>query len=48
MDIVDKATEFIYKYATYKDKEKLRARVQKHYEYKTCRIFLDKDGEVCS
>lgn len=44
--MLDKVTEFIYKYATYKDKEVLRARIQKHIEYKTCKIILDKDDSV--
>lgn len=38
---------FINHYAHYADEEKLRERVQKHIAFKTCKILLDKDGNVC-
>lgn len=44
--IAEKAAEFVYRYATYKDIGKLRARIQKHVEYKTCKIVLHQDGSV--
>jgi hypothetical protein len=40
--------EFIYAYSTYKDKEKLRDRIQRHIAFKTCKVVLDKDGFVCA
>ena len=40
--------EFLWHYHQKYDKEELRTRVQKHIEYKTCRIILDKDGFVCA
>jgi hypothetical protein len=48
MDLADKITDFILKYATYKEKEELRERVQKHLEYKTCKVVLDQDGCICA
>jgi len=46
--MTDDPTEFIYRYATYRDKEKLRARVEAHIKYKTCKILFDKTGMVCA
>lgn len=48
MILTDSPTEFIYHYASYKDKDKLRERIQKHLEYKTCKILLDEAGFVCA
>lgn len=45
---VDKATDLVYDNSTYVNKEELRERIKKHYEYKTCKIVLDKDAEVCA
>jgi hypothetical protein len=44
--IIDKATDFIYENAPFKNKDKLRARIQKHLSYKTCRIFIDSANMV--
>ena len=46
IELVDQVTDFIYERAPYKDKEELRARVQKHIEYKTGRILVDGNGMV--
>lgn len=40
--------EFVMHYATYKDKEELRERIQKHIEYKTCFILFDETDYVCA
>lgn len=40
--------EFLYHYSTYVDKEKLRARIQKHFEFKTCLILYDTHDLVCA
>ena len=48
MGIAHEAAIFIFRYATYKDEEDLRERIQKHLAYKTCKIVLDKDGAVCA
>jgi hypothetical protein len=46
--LAEKAAEFINRYATYKDQDQLRERIQKHLEYKTCKIFLDEAAHVCA
>jgi hypothetical protein len=46
--IAEDAADFIIRYATYKDKDELRERIQKHLAYKTCKIVLDKTGSICA
>lgn len=40
--------EFVMHYATYTDKESLRERIQKHIEYKTCKILFDTRSFICA
>jgi hypothetical protein len=48
IDSVDQATDFIFVNSTYTDKDALKERIRKHYDYKTCKICLDGDGKVCA
>ena len=46
--IIDEAADFLLKYSTYEDREKLRERIQKHVQYKTAYIVRDKNDSIVS
>jgi hypothetical protein len=46
MIFTEDPVEFIYHYATYTSKDELRERIQKHIEYKTCKILFDEARDI--
>jgi len=44
--MLDKLTEFVLEYSTYKDRKALEERIAKHIEYKTYLVAYDNQGDI--
>lgn len=47
-DDIDRITDFVIKYSSYTDRDKIKECIKKHIEYNTCIYLTDKDDKIAA